>query len=643
MELVTTRTATEALVLETNLIKALRPKYNVLMKDDKDLAYVRISDGPVRSIERVRIRGKSGKHYGPYPAGMRISKTLEDLRRAFKVRSCRMTFETVSSGTPSGGTGKSDPESTPETRVRIVSKAGRSVPCMDHYIGICPAPCLLSDSALRTHEENVGRLERFLAGERGNAIEELRREMAEHAKALRFEEAQKCKERIDSLTLLSERQIARNAVKEDSDAISVVERDGRTYVGFCRIRQTELRSLERHATENPLSETPDAVAIRFLSEFYAENPTDLPNVLLTEHPIEDLDFAALLTELSISPECPKIGAKAELLSFLRTNLAEYALRDGMEKLALKSHTRATMENILSRLGFPMPKKGPLEMECYDISHTDGHFTVASRVVTTNGKANPAKYRKYKIKTLGDGQIDDFASLREVLYRRTLEGFESGNFPTAFVIDGGKGQLSAAREGIERAVAESRSKKNRSDSEGGVSDREKPSPGKRVFPVGTEISETSRTNADASASEPSGLPSENLLTGDGFRKEGAPGPDAPSHVFLPHLFSLAKREEEIFTEASPESFRFEKGSPELTLLQSLRDEAHRFAITFNRKTRSKAMKKNVLEELPGFGPVTRKKLLSLAGSVEGIRELERTELETVLNKTQIETLESHGLV
>ncbi|MFB0965446.1 MAG: hypothetical protein QMC36_07335, partial [Patescibacteria group bacterium] len=113
--------------------------------------------------------------------------------------------------------------------------------------------------------------------------------------------------------------------------------------------------------------------------------------------------------------------------------------------------------------------------------------------------------------------------------------------------------------------------------------------------------------------------------------------------LPFLASLAKREEEIFTEANEESVKFAKGSPELAVIVNLRDEAHRFAITFNRKTRSKAMKKNVLEELPGFGPATRKKLLTAAGSVEGIRELDRSELEKILNKTQIETLESHAII
>lgn len=299
-----------------------------------------------------------------------------------------------------------------------------------------------------------------------------------------------------------------------------------------------------------------------------------------------------------------------------------------------------MASILEGIGFEPPKKGELEFECYDISHTDGHFTVASRVVTTNGKANPNKYRKYKIKSLADGMIDDFASMREVMYRRVLEGFESNNFPTMFLIDGGKGQLSSAREGIERAVAEWESR--------------------RDVTVRTESADLAPNGVKVAAVPPT--PSEPVNAEKPTAGGTDPFPNRPADCLpepanadpaqqpvetgtppLPFLASLAKREEEIFTEENEESVKFAKGSPELAVIVNLRDEAHRFAITFNRKTRSKAMKKNVLEELPGFGPATRKKLLTAAGSVEGIRELDRSELEKILNKTQIETLESHAII
>lgn len=573
IEIIETRTGTEALVLETNLIKELRPKYNVLMKDDKDLAYVHLSDGPVAEVRRVRTRMKDGKHFGPYPSGSGISACLEHLRRLFRIRSCRMEFGTVPESQAASAAER-------DCGVRILSKAGRTPPCMDYYIGICPAPCLLTRQSLEEHAANVGKLEKFLKGERSEVIEALETEMRAKAKNLEFEEAQKIKERLDSVRMLSEKQIARNAVSDEADAFVLLEKNGRNYAGFVRIRDTELRTLSRHLAENPLELAGDELAAVVLSEFYTVENPDFPDVLLLEREPSDPDFLAFLKERGIRTEIPKIGPKAELLGFLRANVAGYALRDGMEKIAKRAFGRPTMASILQGIGFEPPKKGDIEFECYDISHTDGHFTVASRVVTTNGKANPAKYRKYKIASLPDGRIDDFASMREVLYRRTLEGLETGNFPTLLLIDGGKGQLSAAREGIERAVAER------------------------------------------------------------LAEKGEEGGDRPG---LPFLASLAKREEEIFTESAEGSVKFPKGGAELAVVVSLRDEAHRFAITFNRKTRSKAMKKNVLEELPGFGPATRKKLLSLAGSVDGIREIGRPELEKILNRTQIETLENHALL
>ncbi|MDQ1344280.1 MAG: Excinuclease subunit UvrC [Patescibacteria group bacterium] len=465
IEIIETRTGTEALVLETNLIKEMRPKYNVLMKDDKDLAYVRISDGPVSAVERIRVRGKGGKYFGPYPSGSGISACLEHLRRLFKIRSCRMAFEYAqdedASGIPiesSGSLGEMPSDSDRNSRrVRIVSKAGRTPPCMDYYIGICPAPCLLKRETLKEHANNVAKLEKFLQGERSEVIEGLESEMRERAKNLEFEEAQKIKERLAAVRALSEKQIARNSVTDEADAFVILEKNGRNYVGFCRIRDTELRSLSRHSADNPLEETAEGLSVAFLSELYASEDADLPKILFLEREIGDADFMAFLKEKGVRVEFPQIGPKAELLSFLRTNVAGYALRDGMEKITKRAFGRTTMVSILEGIGFEAPKKGEIEFECYDISHTDGHFTVASRVVTTNGKANPAKYRKYKIKTLEDGKIDDFASMREVMYRRVLEGFEAGNFPTMIVIDGGKGQLSSARDGMERAVEEWKSR------------------------------------------------------------------------------------------------------------------------------------------------------------------------------------------
>lgn len=148
-------------------------------------------------------------------------------------------------------------------------------------------------------------------------------------------------------------------------------------------------------------------------------------------------------------EIPQIGPKVDILQFAEYNLLSFAQREEIRSLSVKAPTRGTQAHIMERLGYEPKKSGELVFECYDISHTSGQFTVASRSVIVNGKPEPGRYRKYKIKTLQPGMIDDFASIREVLYRRTLEGFEQNNFPDLIIIDGGKGQLSSALSAMER--------------------------------------------------------------------------------------------------------------------------------------------------------------------------------------------------
>jgi excinuclease ABC subunit C len=232
-----------------------------------------------------------------------------------------------------------------------------------------------------------------------------------------------------------------------------------------------------------------------------------------------------------------------------------------------------MKNILEKLGYPIPAKWEIVFECYDISHTDGHFTYASRVVMVDGRPDPSRYKKYKIKTLQDGDIDDYASHREVMIRRTIEWVEQDNFPHLIIIDGGKWQLSSALSGIK----------------------------------------------------------EGLYTAK--HEESS----------IPPICSIAKREEEIFVPNNTTPIIFKHGTPELMVLQKCRDESHRFSITANRSARTKSMKKNILEEIPGIWPVTRKKLLKIAGSVEGIKNIKLEEIEKICTKSQIESLRDHAIL
>lgn len=166
--------------------------------------------------------------------------------------------------------------------------------------------------------------------------------------------------------------------------------------------------------------------------------------------MKDSVLLEIFAEKKREIEYPQIGPKMDILQFAEYNLLSFAQREEIRSFSVKSPTRHTQVHILERLGYEVKKKGELVFECYDISHTHGQFTVASRSVIVNGKSETSRYRKYKIKTLQPGMIDDFASIREVLYRRTLEGIEQNNFPDMIIIDGGKGQLSSALEAMNRA-------------------------------------------------------------------------------------------------------------------------------------------------------------------------------------------------
>lgn len=345
--------------------------------------------------------------------------------------------------------------------------------------------------------------------------------MQERAKKLEFEEAQKIKLQIEQIEKLGTKQIARDSIPGDYDAIISIEKYGKNFIGLTEIRSGHIVGVSQIEVENHLEETPKEVLSGFLAKRYLTE--DIPeNIkLLLKNEPEDTVLLQAFSEKKREIEYPQIGPKMDVLKFAEYNLLSFAQREEIRSLAVKSPTRATQVHILERLGYEAKKSGELVFECYDISHTHGQFTVASRSVIVNGKSEPSRYRKYKIKTLQPGMIDDFASIREVLYRRTLEGIEQNNFPDMIVIDGGKGQLSSALEAMNRAK-------------------------------------------------------EDALTPT-LSRLGGSSTQEREQVKLPYLCSIAKREEEIFVPYQKEPVLFEKGSLELMLFQKIRDESHRFAI------------------------------------------------------------------
>lgn len=426
IETILCETEVEALVLETNLIKHLTPKYNILMKDDKNLAYLKITNSPIPELLKTRIHVRDGSEYfGPYVAW--VEQCLRALRRIFKIRNCRMKFQKI------GGV------------LRITDKAGKTVPCMDYYIWLCPAPCLLEDDKISLHGNNIDKARMFLLWKNADIISDLQEDMYKYSKNLEFEKAMEIKETLEALKLLHERQKVRDIIEGNVDIYLKYEKYDKIYIALTQIRSSQIIWVFRHEVTLGAEEKENLDA-SFLMRQYLDKD-DIPDLLILSEEILDASLSEFLRSLHISVEYPQIGPKKELLEFTRNQVREYAYKREMETLEQKTLKREHMVNVLERLWYHAPSKWEIIFECYDISHTDGHFTYASRVVIVNGKPETSRYKKYKIKTLKDGEIDDFASHKEVMMRRTIEGLENNNFPHLIIIDGGKGQLSSALSGI----------------------------------------------------------------------------------------------------------------------------------------------------------------------------------------------------
>lgn len=591
IEWISCDTEVEALVLETNLIKHLSPKYNILMKDDKDLAYIKITKSPVPELIKTRQRLNDGAEYfWPFPAWVEAS--VRDLRKIFRIRNCRIRFDMV------------------EWKVKITDKAGKTIPCMDYYIGICPGPCILEEKNISIHKDHLQLARSFLTWSKKGILEQLEVQMKQKAQRLEFEDAQKLRDTISSLRALSEKQSVRDIVTGDFDVFWKYEKYDKTYIGIMQIRWGQIIALMRYHLESN-EDIGDAIARLFVDTYSTQQ--DLPEALLFDEHIQDESFLDFLSGKKISIEIPKIWPKKSVLDFLHKQLMEYAYRTESKMLEIKTFSRAHMKSILQQLGYLFPEKWPIIFECYDISHTDGHFTYASRVVIEDGKPNQKKYKKYKIKTLLDGEIDDFASHREVMKRRMMEVAELNNLPHLIIIDGGKGQLSSAMSGFQEGIVVTSSQAEWIEMK---------------WNVAMQVSENSEhgflhpKSASIFCLDPKG---------------------ATSGQWQVQICSIAKREEEIFLPNKKEPILFEKWTPELMVLQKARDESHRFSINANKSERMKSMKKNILEEIPWIWPITRKKLLKISGSIEGIKDISQEELRNICTIVQIEALRDHGII
>ncbi|MBQ3235860.1 MAG: excinuclease ABC subunit UvrC [Clostridia bacterium] len=518
-----THTERDALSLENNLIKKHKPKYNILLKDDKSYPYIRVDlkeEFPRFTVVR-RIKKDGAKYFGPYMLSFSVNDVLDIVKEAYKIRPCSKN---------------------------LGAKAKRE--CLNYHLGLCLAPCA-NKCTREEYLKNVRGAIDFLSGNDDIAEKVLQDKMLTLASNEEFERALFIKQRLEILKKIKEKKITALNRFITADVVSVKSDGLFASIAVLFVRGGKSMGVKCYQAETFSGEGEERLN-EFLSAFY-DGVREIPNEIITEYAVSDA-LKAKIEELAgrkVTFTIPEKAVKKSLLEMAEKNASEY-LDNYIDKIVKKHEVR---ELSLLRLKKELHlSKTPTRMECYDISHISGVDKVGAMVVFTNGEPDKNEYRRFKIQTV-EGN-DDFASLQEVLRRRLskLSTSEEGKFPRPdlIVIDGGKGQLSSVKE---------------------------------VF--------------------------------DELSIEGI------------DLISIAEREEEIFTLYSENSIKLPKSDKALQMLIRLRDETHRFAITFNRNLRTKRTLSSMLTEIEGIGKVKRDALMDkfkdisalISASVEEIAKTE----------------------
>ncbi len=514
-------TEADALALENTLIKKYKPKYNILLKDDKTYPYIKVhtrEDFPRISVTR-RVK-KDGRYFGPYMGGISCKDIVDVCAKIYGIRTCAVAVT-----------------ATPKK------------PCLNYHLHRCPAPCahLISREEYGKIVENVLS---FLSGNYEEAEALLREKMEKFAGEEQFELALELRDKIGMLSKLKLRRITSMPRDVDADVWAYDGNGLYSVISVCVTRKGVMQGSRNYPLEEGLGERQEAL-LSFLTQYYTAH--EIPHELILDEEVDEAlfaEFAARKTGRKLTFTHPKTGVKRELLDMAKRNAKEY-LEKSVSAIQHKNDmTKNACLRLQSILGL---KQYPKRMECYDISNISGVDKVGSIVVFEEGEAFKSAYRRFRIKTVEGA--NDFASLQEVLTRRLskLGTEEEERFPKPqlIVIDGGKGQLSAVQE---------------------------------VF---------------------------SALGVEGIE-----------------LAALAKQEELIFTPAHPEGVRIDRRDYALKMLQRIRDEAHRFAVTYFRSLHSKRNLASVLDEIEGVGGKKRAALMQHFGTIDKIMRADAGELAAV---------------
>lgn len=516
VELMVTDSEVEALILEANLVKKLKPRYNISLKDDKSFPYIVITNEPFpRVFVTRRIIRDGSRYFGPYTDVKTMRFALKTVRDIFMIRSCNydLTAESIAKG-----------------KFKL---------CLDYHIKKCEGPCEALVSS-EHYNAMIDKVAKVLRGKTDDVVRSLQEEMEQLSTELKFEEAARVRDRFRALSVYNEKQKVVDVKQADRDIIAVAAKGDDACGVIFKVRDGKVLGSHHYYLGNIEGKDEGEVLENLLERYYLEHE-DVPlEVCLSAEIASAGVVESWLKDKRgepVSLEAPKAGDKAKLVTMVKKN-AEFLLEElELQRMKRGDFVPHSVKALQRDLRLPAP---PRRIECFDISNIQGSDTVASMVVFVDAKPKKSEYRKFRIRAVAGP--NDFASMKEVVdrrYSRLVE--EQGNLPDLIVIDGGKGQLSSAFDVLQTLNL-------------------------TVVPV----------------------------------------------------VGLAKRLEEVFVPNESEPLTVPRTSSGLRLLQQIRDEAHRFAIEYHRKLRSKRILKTELDLIKGVGKKRATELLEAFGSVQGVK-------------------------
>lgn len=524
-------TEADALILENNLIKLHQPRYNVLLKDNKEYLRIVVTREPFPRFVTSRKSHERGRTFGPFTHQSVAYKLVSLISDIYHLRTCRLNLPPV-----------------------VAPEKNRFRACLEYDIGRCDAPCIgLIDQ--QEYLQNVDRAMRLLRGEVSEAIEYEAQQMEVMSARLAFEQAEVHRKRIEMLRTYESKHVVAPNIEHDVDVFSYYLAQGKLFVNMIHLHKGSIQFIQNLSIDKEDDEDLTDLFATGITELMLRSGTSSQEIVLSE-PVHWLEGRGEVT-------IPLRGDKLKLIELSRKNAREYAV-DYFTKKRMHSEESDQKYSLVNRmqkdLGLSRP---PVKIECFDNSNIQGTSPVSSCVVFKNGKPLKSAYRKFHVKTVVGA--DDFATMREVVYRRYYRLLEEGQeLPDLIIIDGGKGQLRAAYETLKE-----------------------------------------------------------LHLQDKIEIRG-----------------LAKRIEELFMPNDPVPLALSRDSQTLKVIQQLRDEAHRFGITFHRQVRSVKQTQTFLKQLPGIGPKTESKLLTRFSSLERVRRASLSDLQQTIGPLSGSKLYSH---